>query len=213
MSNNTPPSTLLEAIQRCPDIYVLAQNLSSLEGSRWGAIPDRVDLNDRPSNQLTLNIIPSESLRVEEAYREAVRHAYPYIRLFGAQCHRSVTMAVPDQSATTAYEVLNSLIEQVSWLFGCNNALNPRTKLEMMKIVGRLRLHIRPEPYPLVYIVNIDRALDDADTHGFIQALRDQVILQHAGQLVFYTGSDISARVDFPPPTPWRPEGEEVHSS
>ncbi|GAW16332.1 hypothetical protein ANO14919_057570 [Xylariales sp. No.14919] len=153
------------------------------------------------------------NLRVEEAYREAVRHAYPYIRLFGAQCHRSVTIAVPDQSATTAYEVLNSLIEQVSWLFGCNNALNPRTKLEMMKIVGRLRLHIRPEPYPLVCIVNIDRALDDADTHGFIQALRDQVILQHAGQLVFYTGSDISARVDFPPPTPWRPEGEEVHSS
>ncbi|KAI0913062.1 hypothetical protein F4823DRAFT_559330 [Ustulina deusta] len=194
-----PPRTLLEAVHECPDIYELAARLEgNADALHWGAIPRSIDFLDRPANEMTLVVMPFTAARLEEAYREAVRHAYPYVKLFGTRNKeaRPVAIAVPSLSATDPCEVLGSLVEQLSVLFNLDGtSLDWRSKLEVMARIGGPGLLWPIIHVPLAYVVDIDRVIHRPETAVLIEALKSQVVLKHGGQIVFYTSTDISAQL------------------
>ncbi|KAK5635726.1 hypothetical protein RRF57_011438 [Xylaria bambusicola] len=146
--------------------------------------------------------MPSAASRLEEAYREAVRHAYPYTKVFGPYNTgaQPVIIAVPDPSATSPAEVLASLVDQLAVLFNLENMnLDWRGKLEVMSRIGGQRLFSMLSHAPLAYIVDIDRAIDHPDTMVLIEALKAQIVLKHGGQMVFYTSTNISAQLGLYP--------------
>ncbi|KAI1427196.1 hypothetical protein F5Y12DRAFT_739166 [Xylaria sp. FL1777] len=197
------PRTLLEAVQECPDIYKLAARLErNPDAVYWGAIPSSINFFDRPANEMTLIIIPSTALRLEEAYKEAVRHAYPYVKAFGLDNNnaRPIVIAIPDLSAATPSEVLSSLVDQLSILFNLDGAvLDWRSKLEIMKHIGAPGTFWPLTHAPLAYVVDIDRVIGHPDTFVLIEALKSQVVLKNGGQIVFYTSSDISLQLGIGP--------------
>ncbi|KAI0427780.1 hypothetical protein F5Y09DRAFT_350185 [Xylaria sp. FL1042] len=200
------PRTLLEAVQECPDIYELAVKLEHNPDAQWhwGVIPHRVDFLDRPTNEMTLITIPSTASRLEAAYREAVRHAYPYVKTFGTQNKeaRPVAIAVPDLSATSSSDVIGSLVEQLAVLFCLDGvSLGWRSKLEVMRRIAYSGLSLSTRLVPLAYVVDIDRVIHHPDTAVLIDALKCYVVRKHGGQIVFYTSSDISVQLGL---GPWR---------
>ncbi|KAJ3562089.1 hypothetical protein NPX13_g8698 [Xylaria arbuscula] len=201
-----PPNTLLEAVQECPNIYTLVTRLHEYPNAiSWGVIPSQLDFLDRPVEPVTFIRMPSTMARLEEAYREAVRHAYPYIHVFGAQqaeAMQPVVIAVPDPSATTPAEVLESLVHQLSSLFLLDTTATPidwRTKLELMTRIAGPGVWVQLRQPPLVYVVDIDRCISLLDTPVLIEALKGQCVYKHQGQIVFYAGSDISLQLDLYP--------------
>ena len=201
-----PPNTLLEAVEECPNIYELAAGLNDEPNAAlWGVSPDTIDFLDRPAMEVTLIVMPSTAARLEEAYREAVRHAYPYAQLFGPYDPRAqpVVIAVPDPSATTATEVLEALVNQLSVLFNLGDMMNLdwRGKLEVMSRIGGQELHSNLSHPPLAYVVDLDRAVSYPEAKVLIEALKGHVVWKHRGQVVFYASTDISHQLGLYPRT------------
>ncbi|KAI0967746.1 hypothetical protein F4678DRAFT_444505 [Xylaria arbuscula] len=200
--------TLLEAVQECPDIYELAaQQDTNPRAYFWGALPRNYNFFDRPREEVTLVVIPADSERLEEAFREAIRHAYPFVSsLFGlnGSGEKPVTIAVPNAYSTNQCDIMESFIAQLSPLFQMEDLyLNWRNKLEAMQDCAQSDIR-RPLNYaPLVYIIDIDAAFPLVEAQYLIEILKREVVWKNGGRLVFYSCRDISRQLELRPTVPY----------
>ncbi|KAI0803782.1 hypothetical protein GGR55DRAFT_699746 [Xylaria sp. FL0064] len=194
------PRTLLEAVEDYPDIYKLAKKLEDKEymQQHFGAIPDELGFDGKPTNEVTVVTILSPESRLEEAYRQAVRQAYRVIQWFGYRkdIDRAVVIAAPDPSVTDPSVILGSLVEKLAVLFCLDGLdLDWETKLKVMERIAWSDLKSPMQFQSLACIVDIDRVLHNRHTSALVNALKRHVVRKHNGKLVFYTSSDVFGEI------------------
>ncbi|KAI1307416.1 hypothetical protein F5Y03DRAFT_119372 [Xylaria venustula] len=200
--------TLLEAVTECPDIYELAaQQDTNPRAYFWGSLPPNYSFLDRPREEVTLVIIPADSERLEEAFREAIRHAYPFVSsLFGLNNgERPVTIAVPNSYSTDQSAIMEAFIAQLRPLFPIAWGINWDWRRILVAMQDCAQSNIRrPRAYaPLVYVVDIDAAFPLVEAHYLIEILKREIVWKNGGRLVFYSCRDISRQMDLRPTVPY----------